>query len=109
MKKLSLIAIILITAATLLPPAKLMAQGKSCPMPDNGFWVLVSNDRHPQSTTIKYYDGSAHLVYQEHLAGAGPDCHKKSTCRTLNRHLEDALIAYNENHRLPPDLARKDR
>ena len=101
--------IILVTAATLLSPVKSMAQGKSCPMPDNGFWVLVSNDQHPQATTIKYYNGSAHLVYQEHLAGAHLDCRKKSTCRALNRRLEDALIAWNENHRLPPGLARKDR
>lgn len=86
-----------------------MAQRKSCPMPDNGFWVIVSNDRHPQATTIKYYDLSAHLVYQEHLAGIRLDCRKKSTCRALNHRLEDALIAYNENHRLPPGLARKDR
>ena len=60
-------------------------------MPDNGFWVIVSNDRHPQSTTIKYYDLSAHLVYQERLTGIRLDCRKKSTCRALNHRLEDVL------------------
>jgi hypothetical protein len=92
---------------TLLVPGKSMTQRKACPMPENGFWQLVTNDRHPRAVTIKFYNLSAHLVYQEHLTGAPLDWHKRSTCRALNRSLQTALTAYNENRQLSPDLVQK--
>lgn len=84
-------SITLLTAMTLLAPDISMAQRKACPMPENGFWELVTNDHHPRAATIKFFDLSGHLVYQEHLAGAPPDVRKKSTCRALNRSLQTAL------------------
>jgi hypothetical protein len=94
---------------TLLAPGRSIAQRKACPMPENGSWQLVTNDHHPRKVTIKFFDLSGHLVYQEHLIGASPDWHKKSTCRALNRSLQTALTAYNENRRLSPGLAQKDQ
>ncbi len=106
MNKLPLIAITILAVMTLLAPGRSMAQRKACPMPENGFWQLVTNDRQPRAVTIRFYDLSAHLVYQEHLTGASLDWHKKSTCRALNKSLQTALTAYNENRRLPPGLAK---
>jgi hypothetical protein len=91
MNKLPLIAITLLAVMILLAPGRSTAQRKACPMPDNGFWQLVTNDHHPRKVTVKFYDLSGHLLYQEHLIGATPDWHKKSTCRALNRSLQAAL------------------
>ena len=109
MNKFPLIAITLLAVMTLLAPGQSMAQRKACPMPENGFWELVTNDQHPRAVTIKFYDLSAHLVYQQHLTCASLDWHKKSTCRALNRSLQAALTVYNENRRLSPDPAQKDQ
>ena len=62
--------------------------------PENGFWVIITQDRGPAETTVRYYDLQDHLIREEHLAGVRLNGKKKRTRRMLNQSLQTALVAW---------------
>jgi len=70
-----------------------MAQKHACPMPDDGYWQIVTNIHDPAVVTVRFYDLEAHLIYQENMTVI-PDWRRRKTCRWLNESLRSALIAW---------------
>lgn len=73
------------------------------PKPDNGFWVIVSNEKTPDSSIVQFYDQKSVLLYEEHVNGLRIDIGSKRTRRRLNKSLQTALIAWNKEKELLKD------
>ncbi len=74
-----------------------IAQKNACPMPDNGYWQLVTNINDPKTITVRFYDLEFHLIDQEKMTSV-PNWHKRKTCLMLNERLQSALIAWQRVH-----------
>ncbi|HMH31946.1 MAG TPA: hypothetical protein VK543_02895 [Puia sp.] len=104
MKKFKLIlATLVIMAATLATPARSSAQIKEDWMPENGFWEIITNKAVKKQAQVQLYNLDKHLIYEEHLTGIVIDVRKRQTCRALNKSLQAALLAWNENKHLLKD------
>jgi hypothetical protein len=64
------------------------------PQPENGFWVIITNNSGPVNTTVKFYDLQQHLIHEEKLEGVRLDANSKKTCRMLNKILQQSLVAW---------------
>lgn len=87
-----IVSIIIVLA--LMGGTKLLA---GVPAPENGFWVIITNENGPAQTTVKYYDLGQHLVYEEHLDGVRLDGKSRRVTRMLNKKLQRVLIAWVRN------------
>jgi hypothetical protein len=98
MNKFKLIlATIAIMVATLATPARSSAQIKEDWIPENGFWEIITNKGVKKQAHVQLYDLDKHLIYEEFLTGIIIDVRKRQTCRALNKSLQAALLAWNEN------------
>jgi hypothetical protein len=86
-----------------LTGASAQAPSRAGTIPENGFWVVVTNEKTPDMATVQFYDLSKHLIYEEHLTGVRFDLSKRITRKRLNQSLQSALIAWDENKQMLED------
>ena len=104
MKRKQYIPIIVLLFVWAVLPANLRAQGRRVgPVPEKGFWEVVSNIATPKEATVQFYDLECHLIYQERVVGVNLDLSSRRTCRRLNRSLQAALVAWEEHRQLMKD------
>jgi glutathione peroxidase-family protein len=100
MKSIKVLAIIgTILLSTVAASAQRSAK-RTGVVPENGYWVVVSNVATPRVATIKFYDLENHPIYEELITGVRIDVSKKKVCRRLNQSLQSALVAWQENKEL---------
>jgi hypothetical protein len=104
MKRKQFIPIVVLLFVGTVLPACLKAQGRRVgPVPEKGFWEVVSNIATPKEATVQFYDLERHLIYQERVVGVKLDLSSRRTCRRLNRSLQVALLAWEEHKQLMKD------
>ena len=104
MKRKQIIPIVVLLFVWAVLPACLKAQGRRVgPVPEKGFWEVVSNIATPREATVQFYDLERHLIYQEHVVGVELDLKSRRTCRRLNRSLQAALVAWEEHKQVMKD------
>lgn len=95
MKNKKLLAGILLTGCLLLS-----AQGKAqkipAYIPQNGFWMVVSNIKVKKEAIVQYYNEEKELIYEEKIVGRRLNLKRKKTLICLKKVLDQALIAFNE-------------
>jgi hypothetical protein len=74
--------------------AKSQSRGEC--IPENGYWVLVSNLKVKNVTTVRFYTNEHHLIYEETVRNHKMDLKRLKTLRCLKRGLDSALIAWNQ-------------
>lgn len=82
---------ILCIAALLALTAFSAEARRPAPAPVNGFWVIVTREDGPATTTIKYFDLQQRLLAEEKIDGVRLDGRDRRTCRMLNKKLQMAL------------------
>lgn len=102
MKSIQVLSIAVIITLSVLT-ASAQAPSKAGAIPENGFWEVITNEAASGLATVKFYDLSSHLIYEEHLAGVRLDLTRRKTCRRLNQSLQSALVAWEENKQLLKD------
>lgn len=60
-------------------------------VPENGFWEVITDEAHPRLATVRFYDLSAHLVYEEKVTGVKLDIRRRRIREELNATLKAAL------------------
>ncbi|HEY4112311.1 hypothetical protein [Puia sp.] len=73
------------------------------PVPENGFWVIITWETGPATTTVKFYDLKQQLIYVEHLDGVRLDGASRRVCRMLSKSLRTALVAWEGSGRMTSD------
>ncbi|MFT3823946.1 MAG: hypothetical protein QM731_08495 [Chitinophagaceae bacterium] len=95
MEKKKFFAGILLTGLLLLS-----AQGKTQKIPpyipDNGFWVIVTNIKVKKEATVQYYNDDKELIYEEKIVGRRLNLKRKKTLLCLKKVLDHALSAFHE-------------
>ncbi|HOZ84358.1 MAG TPA: hypothetical protein PK191_02655 [Niabella sp.] len=61
-----------------------------------GYWVIESNAQIPDQSTIRFYNNSQLLVYQETITGVVINIRKRKVKMQLKKSLEQAISAHNE-------------
>lgn len=98
MKRNQIIPIVVLLLMWTVMPAWLKAQERRVgPVPEKGFWEVVSNIARPTEATVQFYDLERHLIYEERVVGVELDLSSRRTCRRLNRSLQAALLAWAEH------------
>lgn len=69
----------------------LAAQAQQKTEPIKGFWVIESNTASPKKQTVKFYNASSQLLYQEDYNFKVLNCSRKRTCKTLDGALTTVL------------------
>jgi hypothetical protein len=64
---------------------------RSVPVPEGGYWEIITRVTGPARTTVKFFDLEQHLIYEERLEGVRLDGTKRRTCRMLNKSLRRLL------------------
>jgi hypothetical protein len=67
---------------------------RPAPGPANGFWVIVTREGGPATTTVQYFDLQQHLLAEEQIVGVRLDGGNRRTCRMLNKKLQMALTTF---------------
>jgi hypothetical protein len=68
---------------------------------DKGFWVVESNIKTPQTSTVYFYNNQNDLLYKEQLDGVKLNIKKRRTLMMLKQVLDKSL--------LQTDVAKKER
>jgi hypothetical protein len=76
------------------------AQDTKSTVPENGYFVLVSNKNVAKVTTVRFYNNDNTMIYEEKVTGVEIDLDNKATVDQLNLGLEKALTAYNNNQKM---------
>lgn len=98
MKSIKILAAVgMILLSTVAASAQQRPAKRAGVVPENGYWVVVSNEATPRVATIKFYDLENHPIYEELITGVRIDVSKKKICRRLNQSLQSALVAWQEN------------
>ena len=94
----------IVAVLTLMGSMRLMAaKPKPAPMPENGYWEIVTREKGPAKTTVKFFDLENHLIYEERLEGVRLDGTNRRVCRRLNNSLQTALVAWEDSGRMMRD------
>lgn len=72
------------------------AQRKRIAMPEEGYWVIVSNVKTPKKNTVYFYNPSKQLISQQEIIGKKLNVSKKRIVRELNGMLFQSLTAWNQ-------------
>ncbi len=70
------------------------AQQQQPPATAEGFWVLESNVKTPETTIAYFYNNDQVLVYKEKIEGVRLNVNKRKTVKQLNAVLQQALTAW---------------
>jgi hypothetical protein len=96
MKNQILTTIIVFVALFQFSTFKANGQFKKSYIPDNGYWVLVSNIHVKKVTTVQFYNLEHQLIYEEVIKDQKMDLKRVKTLRCLKKGLETALLAWNQ-------------
>lgn len=69
---------------------------KKNPLPEKGFWQLVSNTNEKKNTLVQFYDNSSNLIYEERVTGVRMNIKRKKTLLHLKVALEKAMAVWDE-------------
>src|SRR5918993_1352466 len=61
---------------------------------DKGYWVMESNVKTPDQSTVSFYRVDGKLIYVEKVKGVVLDCSKRKTLMKLKRVLEKVVDSY---------------
>ncbi|WP_448698067.1 hypothetical protein ACFGVR_14695 [Mucilaginibacter sp. AW1-3] len=75
----------------LLVIASHFANAQKVPMSSNGYWVIESTKQTPKQSTIRFYNLSNELIYQETVSGKKLKVDNNHTRIALNNTLQVAL------------------
>lgn len=70
------------------------AQKTASYIPQNGFWVIVSNINTKKEAVVQYYNDDKVMIYEEKIIGRNLNLRRKKTLRSLKRVLDQALAAF---------------
>ena len=65
-------------------------------IPEEGFWVLVSNVHEQKITTVQFYTNDRRLIYEEKVTGVKFKLNRRKTLLHLKEALGKAITAWNE-------------
>jgi hypothetical protein len=89
LRHLLLLIVLCITAS------ETYAQSRQHYLPENGFYVLVSNKNNKYDTLVQFYTDDQQLIYEETVHAKNFNLNKKKVLRCLNFCLTKALLAWN--------------
>jgi len=95
MKNQFLTSVIVVVAFLQLAVPDAKSQSRAACVPNNGYWILVSNLRVKKVTTVQFYTNEHQLIYEEVVRNQKMDMKRLKTLRCLKRGLDSALIAWN--------------
>jgi len=95
MKNKVLKIVLAVVAFIVFTVVETKAQSRGECIPENGYWVLVSNLKVKKVTTVRFYTNEHQLIYEEVVRNHKMDLKRLKTLRCLKRGLDSALIAWN--------------
>lgn len=68
---------------------------------NTGYWVVESNTKTPDISTVYFYNNNDVLVYKEHLEGVRLSLNKRKIKMRLKTVLEQAVYTYEQKKFIP--------
>ncbi len=66
---------------------------------NNGYWVVQSNLKQPQSNMVYFYNNHHELLYKEQVEGVVIRLQKRRVKMQLKKVLDQSLLAYEAQHK----------
>ena len=105
MKKIKNLLAIPFASCLLMLSSGISAQTNSRCIPEEGFWVIVTNKHTKKDAIVQFYNNNEKLIYEEHVKGKNFPLRKKKTICLLRECLDKALVLANNNS---PLISKRD-